>query len=153
MLWIGSIIAILILSAISATYALSSPKQEPISALFAPSNFVSESQIKVYDSKVILEIPNAQWASYLDTKSMSPVLDSGAHGIEVVPQSRDELHIGDIVAYENSLSTYPVVHRIVGIRQDGLGTYYVVKGDNNETADPIKVRFDQIRYKLIAIIY
>lgn len=121
--------------------------------LLSPSDSISESQILVYDNQVIIRIPNAQWASYLDTNSMNPVLNSDSNGIEIVPKSINEIHVGDIIAYETKWNNIPVVHRVVDIKEDELGTFFVLKGDNNEKPDPVKVRFDQIRYKLVAIIY
>lgn len=150
LLWIGIVLLFIVISTISA---LSNNKAADISNILPPSDTVEETQIKVYGNKIILEIPNAQWASYTNTKSMSPVLDIGANGIEIVPESEDELHIGDIVAYEKKWGNIPVIHRIIDIKEDSLGTYYVLKGDNNETIDPVMVRFEQIKYKLIAIIY
>jgi len=142
----------LLLSLLS--YAISaSGKQNTAYSPIAPSDTISENQILVYDNKVLLMVQNAQWASYTNTKSMSPVLDYGANGIEIVPKSKEELHIGDIVAYETKWNKIPVVHRIVDIKEDELGTYYVLKGDNNKDVDPVKVRFEQIRYKVIAIVY
>lgn len=121
--------------------------------VYPPSDTISESQIQVYDTKVIITIPSAQWASYTNTKSMEPVLNSNAHGIEVVPKSVGEIHIGDIVAYETKYNKIPIVHRVVGIKKDSIGTYFVLKGDNNMKADAEKVRFSQIKYKLVAVIY
>jgi len=45
------------------------------------------------------------------------------------------------------------VHRVVYKGKDSIGTYFILKGDNNEEVDPGKVRFEQIKYKTIAIIY
>ncbi len=151
--WIIGSVFLGIIVIFSAANAVSSPSESPTLNAESPSDTISEAQIRVYGNKVIIEITNAQWSSYTKTKSMSPVLDYGANGIEIIPKSRDELHIGDIVAYETIWNNIPVIHRIIDIKQDGLGTYYVMKGDNNAAADSIKVRFDQMRYKLVAIIY
>lgn len=48
------------------------------------------------------------------------------------------LELGDIVVFQSQKS-YPIIHRIVSVRQDDQGTYYVTKGDNNP--QPI-VEFD-----------
>lgn len=156
-LGIGTLFIFIIISTVFTTaYATSFFNQttnEIQYNVLSPSDTISESQILVYNNQVIIRIPNAKWASYLDTGSMSPVLDSNAHGIEIVPKSIEEIHIGDIIAYEAKWNNIPVIHRIVDIKQDELGIYFVLKGDNNEKPDPIKVRFDQIRYKLVAIIY
>lgn len=134
------------------SYSLSAEGVESYS-IHSPSDIISESQIQVYDTKVIITIPGAQWASYTNTKSMEPVLNENSHGIEVIPKSIDEIHVGDIIAYETKYNKIPVVHRVVGIKKDSIGTYFVLKGDNNMKADAEKVRFNQIKYKLVAVIY
>ena len=135
------------------SYSLNVSGEETSYALMAPSDTLSESNIRVYDSKVIIELEGARWASYTNTKSMSPVLDEGANGIEIVPKSIEDIHIGDIVAYETKYNKIPVVHRVIDIKKDNEGTYYILKGDNNMKRDPENVRFSQIRYKLVAVIY
>lgn len=126
---------------------------EEVNTISAPSDTLSESNIQVYDSKVIITLDGARWASYTNTKSMSPVLDEGSNGIEIVPKSIEEIHIGDIVAYETKYNRIPIVHRVIAIKKDSLGAYFVLKGDNNMKADGEKVRFEQIKYKLVAVIY
>lgn len=135
-------------------YSLSSEAAESYTAVVSPSDTISESQIQVYEDKVIIRIPQgAKYASYTNSKSMSPVLDEGANGIEIVPKSIDEIHIGDIIAYETKWSSIPIVHRVIAIKEDGKGIYFILKGDNNLKRDPENVRFEQIRYKLVAVIY
>ena len=126
---------------------------EEVNTVSAPSDTLSESNIQVYDSKVIIRLDGARWASYTNTKSMSPVLDENSHGIEIVPKSEDDIHIGDIIAYATKYNNIPIVHRIIAIKKDKEGTYYILKGDNNMKRDPENVRFSQIRYKLVAVIY
>lgn len=135
------------------SYSLNVSGEDTSYTIAAPSDTLSESNIKVYDSKVILTLDGARWASYTDTKSMSPVLDEGTNGIEIVPKSIEDIHVGDIVAYETKYNRIPIVHRVIAIKKDSLGTYFVLKGDNNMKADGEKVRFDQIKYKLVAVIY
>ncbi len=151
---IGAILLFIIFSTIFTTaYATDYFNNTSDYNILTPSDTVSEKQILVYHDQVIIKIPNAQWASYLDTGSMEPILNSDSHGIEIIPKSEKEIHVGDIIAYNANWYDTPVIHRVVDIKQDEEGTYYVLKGDNNKTIDPEKVRFKQIKYKLIAIIY
>ncbi len=131
---------------------VSSDSQNAMDRL-SPSDTIKLDQIKVYNNKVILEIPGAIWTQYEATRSMDPLLDKGANGLEVPVTSEKQLHEGDIVSYKSNWNDTLIIHRIVKIGEDGQGTYYVLKGDNNETSDPGKVRLGQIKYKLIAIIY
>ncbi len=117
----------------------------------SPSDTIKEDQIKVYSDQVIINVSSAEWSEYADTNSMDPVIDSGANGIVIRPKSEAEIKMGDIVSYQQGADL--VVHRIVGIGSDEIGTFYTTKGDNNSASDPEKVRFGQIKYKTIAIIY
>lgn len=119
-----------------------------------PQNRVSEDQIYVYPDRVILDVSGVEWASFANTNSMSPFFDEGSNALQIVPKSPVELSVGDIVSYSPSYepSKY-VIHRIVDIGYDENGVYYILKGDNNVSVDPDKVRFEQIDRVLIGIIY
>lgn len=121
--------------------------QEKIS----PHDRIDESQIFVYNDKVILQMKGASLAEYADTNSMDPLLDEGSNGIEIELKDENDVHVGDIVAYETSIGL--IVHRIVEIGNDEKGKYFILKGDNNIENDPYKVRFNQIKYVLVGIIY
>lgn len=120
---------------------------------FAPADRVKENQILVFDDKILINVEDASWSTYMNTNSMLPVIDKGANGLELVPKSEDEIQIGDIVAYESSYVNGLVVHRVIDISEDSKGKYFILKGDSNKEADPEKVRFSQIRYVLIGVIY
>lgn len=149
------LITIILATAMVANLAVSSISNDfgILTEKASPSDTVSPNQIQVYKDKVVLDIQNAEWTEYTDSNSMDPVLDSEANGIVVVPKSDTELKIGDIVSYQPISDENLVVHRITGTGTDELGKFYVMKGDNNSSADPEKVRFDQIKYKTIGIIY
>ncbi len=119
----------------------------------SPSDHVKESQIRVYDNKVVIDADGATWASFTDTNSMDPFFDDTANSIEIKPKSPDEVNPGDIISYRSGLTDGLVVHRVVSKGVDEQGIYYIVKGDNNPTQDPEKVRFDKIHGVMIAIIY
>jgi hypothetical protein len=119
----------------------------------SPFDRVPESSIHVYPDKVVIEMDNVQWASYADTHSMEPVLKAGANGLELIPKSAADIHVGDIVAYHADWSDGLIVHRVVDSGYDASGRYFTLKGDNNSSADPGKVRFSQIEYVLIGVIY
>jgi signal peptidase I len=86
------------------------------------------------------------------SKSMSPTFDYGHTLILQYPiLSPEELNVGDIIIYEKG-SNNPVVHRMVEIGEDGEGWYCVTKGDNNMFTDR-KVRFQQIKYLVVGVLY
>ncbi len=119
----------------------------------SPNDWVSENQIKVYNAQIILDIKNAQWATFTDTHSMEPVLSSRANAIEIVPQTAEEIKIGDIVSYQSEYADGTIIHRVIAKGVDEQGVYFTMKGDNNNRADPGKIRFSQIKRVVVAIVY
>lgn len=120
----------------------------------SPQDLVGESQIHVYSDRVtITGFSNLQWASIADTNSMDPVIDADSNVIEVIPQSSDDISVGDIVSYKSKYATGTIIHRVIEKGVDEEGVYFVMKGDNNKNADPGHIRFDQIRRQVVAIIY
>jgi hypothetical protein len=119
----------------------------------SPQDHIQQSQIHVYSTGVAIDIKDPEWSTFTDTNSMDPVLDKGANAIHIVPQSENDISVGDIIAYESESHTGTIIHRVIEIGNDNEGTYYVLKGDNNPVPDPGKVRFSQIKRVLVAIIY
>jgi len=119
----------------------------------SPSDTVQNNQIKVTDEGILVTLPGAILVAYNDTNSMDPVMDAGANGIEIPVTEDTILEVGDIVSYNASWNKTLVSHRIIEIGEDNKGTYYLLKGDNNTVGDPGKVRLEDIKYKLIMIIY
>jgi hypothetical protein len=126
---------------------------QPVEAQENPADRVPEKSIAVYKDRVVLDLQNAQWATFTDTHSMEPVLFQGANAIEVVPASADEIKVGDIVSYRSDYAESSIIHRVVYKGEDEDGTYFIMKGDNLPTSDPGRVRFNQIQRVVVAIVY
>jgi hypothetical protein len=118
----------------------------------SPADHIAESQIKVYNNKIELDIQNAIWSKFTNTNSMDPFLDEGSNGIEIIPTSESQIEVGDIISYESKAGGI-IVHRVIKIEQDEEGTYFIVKGDNNPIQDPEQVRFSQVKGIVVGIIY
>jgi len=118
-----------------------------------PQNWVDDEEISVLNDKVVIDVNGAILADFLPTGSMRPLLDAGTTGIEIRPESEDQLKVGDIVAYRAKWTDGVIIHRIVDIEEDENGIYFTLKGDNNSREDPEKVRFSQIQYVLIGVVY
>jgi len=116
----------------------------------SPYDTVKEGDIQVYSDRVVIFVNHASVSRYAATKSMDPLLDSTANGIEIPVTSVDQIHVGDIIAYEDGESL--IVHRVTKISEDEQGWFCITKGDNAPTDDG-KVRFSQIKFLTIAIIY
>jgi signal peptidase I len=121
--------------------------------LNSPSDHVFEDQIHIYGDKVVIEVPEAKWASFTDTNSMDPFLDETSNSIEIQPKTPADIKSGDIISYYSSITGDLIVHRVVAVELDQDGVYYILKGDNNPSRDPEKVRFDQVHGILVGIIY
>ncbi len=119
----------------------------------SPGDWIKEDQIKVYNDRIIIDLKNAEWASFTDTNSMDPIIDETANAIEIIPKSNDNIHIGDIISYKSDYADGTIIHRVIKIGSDEEGWYCIVKGDNNQSPDPGKIRFNQIKRVLVAIIY
>jgi signal peptidase I len=114
-------------------------------------SYVNLKQIKFYPDKIIIEVPNSSPGIIGDTGSMKPTLDENSHGINIVPKNESQIHVGSIIVYKNE--DHLIVHRVVAIKNDSYGVYYTLKGDHNKIADPVKVRFSDVAYINIGVIY
>lgn len=116
----------------------------------APGDWIQENKIHVYENAVCVDVEDASLSNYAPSGSMKPVLDSDSNGIRIIPKSDEQIKVGDIVTYESGNDL--IVHRIVETGEDSAGRYFITKGDNN-SADDGKIRFSQIRYITIGVLY
>lgn len=126
-------------------FSVNSPEQ------YSPADRIQNQDIKVYSDGVYITLKNAELANYADTNSMDPFIDKGATGIEIIPNSESEIKLGDIIAFGQGSNL--IIHRVIKIGEDDYGKYFVTKGDNNTENDGIKVRFDNIKYILVGVLY
>ena len=117
----------------------------------SPQDFVKENNIIVNDNKFTVYINNASWSSVYDTNSMDPVIDYGTNVIHIKPKKINDIGVGDIIIYK--LGNKNIIHRVISTGYDEYGWYCITKGDNNPTRDTKKVRFNQIKGVVVAIIY
>jgi len=135
------------------TSALERPVLVPPAEKQSPYDWIKERNIHLYSDKIVIDIKNPQWSTYTDTNSMDPVLDENTHGIQIIPKSTQDIHLGDIISYKPEDFDGILIHRVVAVGRDDTGWYAVTQGDNNPTPDPGKVRFPQIKRILVMIIY
>lgn len=62
-----------------------------------------------------------------------------------------DVHVGDVVVYDATWYSEPVIHRVIDIQEINGSTYYIIKGDNNDVQDPYPVSPSQIESKVITI--
>ena len=145
-IFIGSLFIVIL--AISTFYAFGSQYETR-----HPVPILQQGIVKLQRDSLVINLTEIKLVQYADTGSMEPFLFQGATGIEVPVKSVDDLHLGDIVSYKAEWMEGIVTHRIVAISNDKNGAYYTLKGDANANADPEKVRFSQIKYKLAGVLY
>lgn len=156
LLVLTGILVTLIISFIAYTNAsIENPfSNQPIKNFNSPTDRIHLDHIQIQDNKLILTYDKDLYlAEYAPTKSMLPLLDKGHNGIEIIPETPRDIKIGDIIAYNSKFTPGLVVHRVLDIKQDNKGIYYITKGDNNYRIDPEKVRFSQIKFILIGVLY
>lgn len=116
----------------------------------APGDWINEKQIEIQKDKIIINIENASLGRYAATGSMIPVLDDKSNGIRIIPQSEEEINIGDIISFEQRNNL--IIHRVIEKGKDEQGTYFITKGDNSPIVDG-KIRFSQIKYVTIGVLW
>ena len=116
----------------------------------SPGDWIKEEQIAIYENAIVIDIEGASLSRYAATGSMKPVLDAESNGIRIVPENEEQVEVGDIVTFEKNGEL--IIHRIIEKGIDEQGTYFITKGDKNNVTDG-KIRFKDIKYVTIAIIY
>lgn len=119
---------------------------------FSDSRLQKE-DIRIYEDKIIVEVDNPVIARFTDTESMKPTFDSEANAIEIVPESPEEIHVGDIASYYSNLANTVIIHRVVETGYDEHGWYAYFEGDALNERDPEKVRFNQIKRVVVMMIF
>ena len=70
----------------------------------SPQNHITEDRIKVYNDRILLDLQDASWATFADTKSMEPILNKDSNGIEIKPESSEQIKVGDIIGISKKAS-------------------------------------------------
>ena len=119
----------------------------------SPSDRIKDSDIEVMNNKIIINIKNPSWRSFIDSNSMDPLIDEGTTTIEIKPRNVQEIIVGDIISYDVDDYDFAFVHRVIEIGNDEQGIYFITKGDNYFQEDPNKIRFSQIEGVVVGILY
>lgn len=129
---------------------------EVTSSLFdkpSPGDWIKEDQIYIYQDRIVIFLPNPTVSFFADTNSMDPSIDFTANGIEIKPQSPEQIQVGDIIVFKPNLNKNEyIVHRVIEIGTDELGWYCITKGDNALQNDG-KIRWPQVEAVMVIIIY
>ena len=128
--------------------------EEVVQASISPFDHIKEANIDVYRDRIIINLPDLEkrkvsWSTYADTKSMTPTFGKGCNGLEFIPQSTNDIHLGDLVAFKKDETL--IIHRVIELGNDEQGWFTITKGDNNKNDDG-KIRFDDVRFVTFGII-
>jgi len=116
-------------------------------------------EIVGYIAILLIGIIAAQHMNVVVSGSMEPVFYRG--DIVIVEKTNlfglqevnpNDLEVGDIVIYDATWFPEPVIHRIIKVGTNSEGQkYYITKGDNNPSPDPVAVYPNQIMAKVVKI--
>jgi len=81
----------------------------------------------------------------IGSDSMYPKIHKGDAIIYKKVYNEDRIKIGDIIVYEDDVQKRTVVHRLVEKKEENNITYYITKGDANNSIDKINITKDEIK--------
>lgn len=115
-------------------------------------------EIAIYAVVLVIVLIAAQHLNVVVSGSMEPVFYRGdivavekTDFLGIHEFSTDDIKVGDIVVYDAAWFPEPVIHRVINITDINGSTYYVIKGDNNDAADPYYVSPNQITQRVLKI--
>jgi hypothetical protein len=121
----------------------------------SPSDRLTVNQVHVTSTRVTIDgISGREFetAIFTNTNSMDPLIDEGSQALQIIPKTPEEIKVGDVISYD--AGTYgTIIHRVISIGKDENGWYATVKGDNNNSPDPFKVRFSMVKRVLVGVLY
>lgn len=113
-------------------------------------------EVASYAIILIIVLIAAQHLNVVVSGSMEPafyrgdiVLVQKANFLGIDEFNPADVQVGDVVVYDAAWYDQPVIHRIINITDINGTTMYVIKGDNNDRADPYYVTADQIQEKVV----
>ena len=115
-------------------------------------------EIASYVIILIIVLIAAQHLNVVVSGSMEPafyrgdiVLVEKANFFGIDEFNPEEVQVGDVVVYDAAWYDQPVIHRVINITDINGTTMYVIKGDNNDRADPYYVKASQIQEKVVTL--
>ena len=115
-------------------------------------------EVALYVILIIVVLIAAQHLNVVVSGSMEPVMYRGdivviekANLLGIQEFDPHTVQVGDIVVYNAVWYDSPVIHRIIKIAEINGTTHYMIKGDNNDEADPYWVTADQITDRVVKV--
>ncbi|MBR2666364.1 MAG: signal peptidase I [Methanobrevibacter sp.] len=115
-------------------------------------------EVASYAIILIIVLIAAQHLNVVVSGSMEPAFYRGdivmvekANFFGINEFNPEEVQVGDVVVYDAAWYDQPVIHRVINITDINGTTMYVIKGDNNDRADPYYVKASQIQEKVVTL--
>jgi len=106
-------------------------------------------EIIIYIIFIFLGLVMAHYMNVVASESMEPTLHTG--DVVIINYNPSLVQVGDIVVYNATWFSKPVIHRVISKQQANGETVYILKGDNNSFQDPYPVYPNQIISKVVTI--
>lgn len=121
----------------------------------SPTGTIPQSSVERYSDRIVIKQPGLRLVQNIaDTNSMDPLFDT-KHTLIVRGRESfndNDLKKGEIIVYMNELGDL-ISHRIIKVDADANGNIYTCEGDNNNTPDTCIIRYANIKYLVVGIVY
>lgn len=131
-----------------ATYFMEAPRPY---IEYSHSKIITWNQIEADEHRLVINVDDALVGMTHNTGSMRPILDKNSIYIKQPVAEENNINLYDIVEYQNGNGR--IIHQVIEIGRDGNGWYCRTKGINNKEADKKIVRFNQIKYRVIGVLF
>lgn len=123
----------------------------PAEVLESNPEIIPRENIQLGQDRILIYLNSTFLSVFANSSSMNPVITHNTKALEIAPGNVNELHVGDIIAYQSGNEL--IVHRIVDIGNDAEGWFAITKGDNNNAVDTEKIRYNMIKGKIAVLLY
>ncbi|MEM3154376.1 MAG: signal peptidase I [Candidatus Woesearchaeota archaeon] len=107
--------------------------------------------IKVYADRVEIGYAGLNYAT-VNSNSMAPIITDKSVVFEKVPESPDEIKVGDVISFYEPSENAIVLHAVIEVLDANEGTFYKTKGLANPEADPWLVPYDNVKGIMVGTV-
>lgn len=122
----------------------------------SPKVRIGPENIRLEGDRLTVELPTPDvWITPVaDTGSMDPWFDAEDRVVLAKVSDWRDVQPGDVVVYaKDNDGRQLIIHQVVEQLRDERGPYFILKGLNNWTADPFRVRPEWLRWVLLGVLY
>jgi len=104
--------------------------------------------ISVYPDEVRISVPSLRYAQ-VTSNSMAPIITDKSTVFEKIPESVEDILVGDIISFYEPTNNAVIIHAVINILSIDGQVYYETKGLANPEKDPWLVPFAQVEGVLV----